>query len=102
MITKGTWVRVHKILVNPEDRSPNLPEDTKKVPVELWTKGYLQKDSEIGEEVQIKTITNRIEKGELIEANPSYSHNYGSHIPEIMEIGIQLKKILFGGDTDER
>ncbi|HBG38663.1 MAG TPA: 2-amino-4-ketopentanoate thiolase, partial [Clostridiaceae bacterium] len=31
MIKKGEWVQIHDIVLKPEERSPHLPEDTKKV-----------------------------------------------------------------------
>ena len=81
-----------------EGRNPNLPEDTAKVPLEMWTKGFLQADAEIGDEVEVKTATGRIEKGTLIEVNPHYTHSYGEFVPELVQIDTQLREILFGGE----
>jgi len=101
IVKKGTWVRIHDIVLTPEERSPNIPEDTKKVPIEMWTKGFLQSDASIGDKITIKTITGRTVNGKLIEANPYYDHDYGKFIPEILEIGLQLKELLWGGDHNE-
>jgi hypothetical protein len=43
MAKKDDWVQIHDIILAPCDRSPNLPEDTKKVPLELYLKGFLLK-----------------------------------------------------------
>ena len=51
--------------------------------------------------VEIKTVTGRIESGELIDVNPSYLHNYGKYMPEIQEIDRIVKSTLFGGDYYE-
>ena len=101
MVKKGEWVQIHKIVLTPEQRAPQVPEDTKKVPLELWVKGYLQQDANIGDEVTIKTRTNRIETGKLLEVNPYYKHNYGKFVPELLAIGDQVKDILFGGADNE-
>lgn len=100
-VPKGTWVRIHDIVLQPSERAPHLPDDTKKVPLEMWIKGFLQEDANIGDVVVIKTITGRIEKGRLIEVNPHYDHDFGLFVPELLQIGIQLKEILWGGEKDE-
>jgi hypothetical protein len=101
LIKKGSWVQIKKIILNPEQRANNLPEATKKVPLLLWVKGTLLNDSKMNEMVEIKTVTGRIETGELIEVNPSYLHNYGKYMPEIQEIDHIVKSALFGGDYYE-
>lgn len=94
MVKKGTWVRIHGVLLQPEDRAENLPEDTKKKPLEFWVKGILQEDAEVGAECQIKTLTGRLEEGTLIEENPMYELNYGSFIPELLKVGETARKII--------
>lgn len=97
----GTWVRIHDIILAPGERATNLPEDTKKVPLEMWTKGFLLEEASIGDTVEVETITGRIVKGTLVEVSPYYNHDFGKYIPEIMEVGLQLKKILWGGGLNE-
>ncbi|MEW9121293.1 MAG: 2-amino-4-oxopentanoate thiolase subunit OrtA [Thermotaleaceae bacterium] len=91
---KGDWVRIHNIVLEPIERAPQVPEDTRNVPLESWVKGFIQQGGKIGDEVEIITLTGRRVVGELIEIHPSYSHNYGEFVPELLEIGIQLKEIL--------
>jgi len=98
MIKKGEWVRIHKIILQASERAPQVPDDTKKVPLELWVKGFLLNDAEINEEVEIETVTGRKEKGVLIEVNPYYTHDFGKFIPELLIIDKQTRDIVFGGD----
>lgn len=98
MIKKGEWVRIHKIILEPSERAPQVPEDTKAVPLEMWDKGYLQADAKIGDEVEIETVTGRKETGTLIEVNPYYTHDFGTFVPELLAIDKQVRGILFGGD----
>lgn len=94
MIKQGSWVRIHGVVVNPGDRSANVPEDTSKVPLEFWTKGYLKEDANIGDEVTVETQCGRLQKGTLIEENPIYELNYGKLIPELLKIGRDLRSLL--------
>lgn len=92
---KGDWVRIHKIVLNPEDRSPSLPEDTKNVPLEMWDKGFLLNNSaNIGDEVEIETYIGRKTKGNLVEINPYYTHSFGKCVPELLYIGRQVRGLI--------
>ena len=98
---KGDWVQIHQIVLKPEERAPQVPEDTKKVPLELWVKGTAPNDAKIGSLVEIETITGRRVKGELTAVNPRYKHDFGEFIPELLKVDMQLKEILYGGDSNE-
>lgn len=94
---KGDWVRIHSVLMEAGNRAPGIPEDTAKVPYELWDKGFLISDGyKIGDVVEIETITGRKIKGNLLEINPSYDHDFGEFIPEILAIDKQLKNLMGG------
>jgi hypothetical protein len=94
-ITKGQWVEIEEILLKPEERTGNIPEETKKVPLMMRMKGFLTNDAEIGEKVEIRTLTGRIVSGDLRNASPTYEHGFGkTYIPEMLEIGITLRRLL--------
>ncbi len=100
MANKNDWVRIHRNVLEPEERTGKLPEDTKAVPLEMWVKGWLQEETaELGDTVTVLTSVGRKEQGKLIEVNPCYELNYGSFVPEILEIDKQLRTALFGGET---
>lgn len=98
MIKKGEWVRIHKIILQPSERAPQVPDDTKAVALEMWDKGFLKDDAEFGDEVEVETVTGRLESGTLIEVNPYYDHDYGKFIPELLAIDKQVRGIVFGGE----
>ena len=98
MAKKGDWVLTNSIVLTPEQRAAQVPEDTHRVPLEMWIKGRLTEDAEIGDTVEIVTRTQRRVKGRLIEVNPRYTHDYGEFVPELLEIGDTVRGILFGGD----
>jgi len=97
MVKKGTWVRIHRILLAPGERAENLPEDTRKVPFELWVKGFLTAEAEIGQNVEIITKTGRSEQGTLETVEPSYRHDFGAYVPELQEIDRIVLTTLDGG-----
>ncbi|RDY24013.1 2-amino-4-ketopentanoate thiolase [Romboutsia maritimum] len=98
---KNDWVIVHNVVLDSKDRAPQVPDDTKQVPLEMWVKGFLNKDANIGDLVEITTITGRKVNGNLVKVNPYYTHDYGKCIPELLQIGLQAKEILFGGGLND-
>lgn len=97
---KGDWVQIEKLLLKPEERTVPLPEDTKKVPLKMRVKGFLQnEEANIGDEVEILTLIGRRVTGTLVAINPKYEHDFGEPVPELLTIGIELRKIL-EGDSD--
>ena len=48
--------------------------------------------------VEIKTVISRKVKGILAAVNPSYTHSYGEHVPELAKVREQVKGLLFDGE----
>jgi 2-amino-4-ketopentanoate thiolase alpha subunit len=91
-ILKGTWVEIEQVVLTPEERAQSLPEDTKKVPYVLRVSGFLVEDAELGQETRIRTIIGRELTGKLTTVNPSYTHSFGTTIPELLTIGTRTEK----------
>ncbi|MDR1249205.1 MAG: 2-amino-4-ketopentanoate thiolase [Treponema sp.] len=96
MVKKNSWVRIHRIILEPGERAPQVPEDTKKVPLEMWVKGALRQDAEIGGTAEVTTQTGRVETGILLEENPTYRHSFGNFVPELLFISAQARELAFG------
>jgi hypothetical protein len=86
MTPKGTWVQIRSVVLRPEERTGNLPEETKKVPLEMWVKGTLLEAAELGSVARIRTVTGREVTGTLCAIEPAYRHDYGAYVPEIRQI----------------
>ena len=99
MAKKGDWVRIHSVILQPVERAAAVPEDTKQVPLEQWTKGYLAKDTAIGQIATVTTRTGRIVSGELVDEMPHYTHSFGDFVPELQQAGDEAFRFLFGGDA---
>lgn len=98
---KGDWVLIYNVVLDSSERAPQVPEDTKNVPLETWVKGFVNEEASIGDTVNITTITGRNVSGKLVDVNPYHKHDYGKCVPEILKIGLQLREITFGGEDNE-
>jgi hypothetical protein len=90
----GDWVEVEYILLDPADRSKNLPEDTAAQPLRVWIKGFAQSDAQVGHELEVETVTGRRVAGKLTEILPGYFHTFGRPIPELVHVGTDLRAQL--------
>ena len=99
MANKGDWVRIHSVILAPEQRSSAVPEDTKSVPLEQWTKGYLHSDTLLGAEAVVTTRTGRVVSGTLVDEAPHYNHSFGDFVPELQQAGDEAFAFLFGGNA---
>lgn len=98
----GDWVRIHNIILEAGQRAQNVPEDTQKVPLEMWVKGFLLDESaNIGDRVKVETYIGRVVEGTLVEVNPYYKHNFGKAVPELLYVGRQARKLLLEGDEKD-
>jgi len=86
-ISPGAWVEIEQVILKPEQRAPNIPEDTRQVPYLLRVSGFFVGDAEVGQEVEVRTIIGRSLKGTLKTVNPSYTHSFGDVVPELLTIG---------------
>lgn len=89
---KGQWVEIENLVLRPEERAPQVPDDTKSVPLMMWTKGFLENEvAKIGDEVTIKTLSGRVTTGKLVAINPKHEHNFGEPVQELLDIGIEVR-----------
>lgn len=92
---RGDWVQIHNVVLTPEERTGHLPDDTKRVPLESWVKGFVQTDAVLGDEVEIETRCGRRVRGELVAINPGYEYGFGDvYVPELLGIGRQARDLL--------
>lgn len=94
LIEKDTWVEIHTVVLKASDRAPQVPEDTREVPLEMRVKGFLLAPAAIGDDVEIETRSGRHLSGKLAEVNPAYTHSFGAPIPELLSIGREVRALL--------
>jgi len=88
----GDWVEVERVLLEPADRSTNLPDDTAAQPLLVWVKGFARAAAAVGDELEIETMTGRVVRGTLTEINPGYTHTFGKPAPELTHVGRDLRE----------
>jgi hypothetical protein len=91
---EGDWVEVECRLLDPGDRSKNLPPETAEKPLVMWVKGFALGEAAEGDELTIETITGRSVTGALSAVNPGYYITYGDPIPELTHVGRDLRARL--------
>ena len=101
MVSSGTWVSIRSTILNKGERAAGIPEDTAATPLVMWVKGFLTVDCAVGGEATVRTVTGRIEHGILEEVTPTSTVNYGDFVPEVLRIGADARKVLFGGGGNE-
>lgn len=87
----GDWVEIERVVLEPADRAPNLPEDTAAQPLRMWVKGFALAEAAVGERVTVETMTGRTVEGVLTDVNPGYTHTFGRPVPEIVRVGRDLR-----------
>ncbi|MDO9557715.1 MAG: 2-amino-4-oxopentanoate thiolase subunit OrtA [Coriobacteriia bacterium] len=90
--TSGDWVEIERVLLEPADRSTNLPPETAAQPLLVWVKGFALADAAVGDELEVETMTGRTVAGRLTEVDPGYFHTFGRPTPELTRVGRDLRK----------
>lgn len=91
---QGDWVQICTTILPAGERAPQVPPETQAVPLKMFNKGYANHAAEIGKPVSITTIIGQVLEGELTAINPRYGHDFGDPVPELMHIGVSLRKRL--------
>ncbi|GAU79262.1 2-amino-4-oxopentanoate thiolase subunit OrtA [Fusibacter sp. 3D3] len=95
--TNGCWVEIETQVLSSSERAPQIPLDTKKTPLLMWTRGFLVEDeAELDMMVTIETLCERKVQGKLVEINPRYDHDYGETVMALLETGVRIRKDLGG------
>lgn len=93
-VAAGTWVEVHRVLLPPGQRAPQVPEATQKVPLELRARGWLVAPSALGDHVEIDTAAGRRLSGTLVAVEPGPTHTFGPPVPALAHVGTELRALL--------
>ncbi len=89
---KGQWVQIHDIVLTPEQRASQVPDDTRAKPLEMWVNGNIAHDAKVGEECEIITASGRSVKGTLCAVKPSYTFGFGEFVSELNTIRNEIRK----------
>ena len=96
----GTWVEIHNIVLPPGARAPQVPDDTRKVPLEMRAKGFLVDPAALGEAAEVTTVAGRVLRGTLAAVHPPYDHGFGEPVAELLSIGTQVRALLDAAEDE--
>jgi hypothetical protein len=96
-VTSGTWVQIEQTILDPGERAPQVPQDTQKLPLQMWVKGTLLSAGELGDIVDVETAVGRQIRGKLVAVNPGYQHTFGAPIPALQLAGEKARRLLDEG-----
>ncbi|HPQ37736.1 MAG TPA: 2-amino-4-oxopentanoate thiolase subunit OrtA [Synergistaceae bacterium] len=100
-IPARAWVQIESVVLRPEERAPNVPEETRECPLLLWVKGFLKEEALPGDTVEIETIIGRALSGKLLEENPPYEHDFGRPITELLTVKEEFRRIPAKGGASQ-
>ena len=95
------WIEIGYVILEPEQRTAHLPDDTKVVPYYARMKGFVEGDVKAGDMVEIETLIGRRVSGEVLRLNPSYGHDFGEPIEELLEAGGEARAVLARAMAEE-
>ena len=103
LVAAGSWVEISAIVLEPNQRAPHIPDDTRQVPLEMRVNGFLAAPAALGDEAEIVTAAGRKLRGTLTAINPAYTHGFGAPIPALSVIRGQVRALLRArGQAHER
>jgi len=100
LVGAGEWVRVHRVELEPSQRSQNLPADTAAVPFESWVNGRLVDATPLGAQADIVTLSGRKVRGRLVERRPGYNHTFGSPPAPLLASVMRARELLAAAETE--
>lgn len=90
----GDWAEIRFDLLRPEQRPTFLADDTRRVPLQVRVKGFLESDARIADETVVETVLGRRVRGRLVEVSPPPRHSFGAPVAELLAIGLELRQRL--------
>ena len=90
----GDWVEIGDTALEPGQRAPQVPEDTRRVSLQYRVRGFATEPGECGTPISIRTRAGRELRGTLLAVRPAYDHGFGVPADELLAIGEELRSIL--------
>ena len=87
-------MEIRSTVLESAERAPQVPEDTRQVPLEMRARGFLLCPAVPGEEVEVETVTGRRLCGVLHSVEPAYTHGFGPPVKELFGISRELRALL--------
>jgi len=96
----GDWAELRLVLLGPGERAPGLSPETAGVPLEARVRGFLEHDAAVGEAAAVRTVLGRRVEGSLLEVLPPARQTFGRPVPELLEVGRELRALIRAGGLE--
>ncbi len=93
-IKAGTWVELSRVVLESAQRPAHVPDDTRATDFILRVRGFLLDDAEVGGPARVRTLADRVIEGILADASPRFVHDFGSAVPELLQVGVEVRDEL--------
>ena len=94
-VLRPHWVEIGFVVLSPGQRPATLPQETREVPYYARVKGFALGAAEVGDTVEIETLTGRRISGELLQIDPPFTHGFGRPVQELVEAGCEAYGLLW-------
>lgn len=91
--SKGDWVEISQVVLEPGERAPNLPPDTAAERYTLRARGFAISEADTGSDISIRTFAGRTLTGRLEEVNPEFHLSHGESVPELVRLRFELEEM---------
>lgn len=96
LISAGTWVEVTQVVLPAGHRPETVPADTRQTDLILRVRGFLTEPARPGDQATVRTLADRLLTGLLTDPTPRFSHDFGQPVPELLEVGSEIRRELRG------
>lgn len=88
------WVEIEWTVLEPQDRSQKIPDETRRTAYRARTRGYAPGNPEIGDEVEVTTVSGRRLRGQVLSLRPGYEHSFGRPEPAWLEMQRSIRDLV--------
>lgn len=94
LLEAGTRVEVCYTALEPKDRAPSSPVDTRRLPYQVRVKGVLEVASRLSDpDVRIRTASGRTASGRIVQVEPGDFHTFGRPAPALVAATEQIARL---------
>lgn len=90
------WTEVERLILRSAERASTCPRDTRAKPYLVRIRGMAVRPV-VGDQVEIRTVTDRHLVGRVRELEPGYEHTFGHPLPEWVRMRDHIRILVRGG-----
>lgn len=92
--TDHRWVEIEWVILPSEERSENLPADTRELPYVGRARGLVEGVVEVGQSTSVVTLADRVLHGMVVDSAPGYTHSFGRPLAAWIEMRDTIHRLV--------